>query len=93
MKLLKRLFQGLLGAAALVLTTMVVTGRLIWRALHGWWKRSSKWLRRSVATILILIPVSFVALVAYALYEDAYGRDYWDRKVSDNVTLDRKSVV
>ena len=51
MKLLKRLFQGLLGAAALVLTTMVVTGRLIWRTLHGWWKRSSKWLRHSIRTL------------------------------------------
>ena len=28
-----------------------------------------------------------MALVGYALYEDAYGRDYWDRKLSENVTL------
>ena len=34
-----------------------------------------------------MIPIGSVALVAYALYDDAYGRDYWDRRVSANVTL------
>ena len=88
MKLLKRLFQGLLGAAALVLTTMVVTGRLIWRALHGWWKRSSKWLRRSIRTLLIFIATAFVALIAYAWYDSKYGRQYWgDEILSEDVEL------
>ena len=54
---------------------------------YKWWKNRSKWLRCSIATVLILIPIGFVALVVYALYDDAYGRDYWDRIVSDNVTL------
>ena len=46
-----------------------------------------KWLRRSIVAIFTLVVVGFVALVAYALYEDAYGRDYWNRRVFDNVTL------
>ena len=84
MKRLTQIFLALLGVAALIFTAIIAFGRIAWRTIRNWWKRRSKWLRCSVATILILIPVSFVA---YALYEDAYGRDYWDRKVSDNVTL------
>ena len=87
MKRLTLIFQALLGVVALILTAIVAFGRLAWRTIRNWWKKRSKWLRRSIATILILIPVGFVALVGYALYEDAYGRDYWDRKLSENVTL------
>ena len=87
MKRLTRIFQALLGVVALILTVIVAFGRLAWRTIRNWWKKRSKWLRRSIATILILIPVCFVALVGYALYEDAYGRDYWDRKLSENVAL------
>ena len=87
MKRLTQIFQALLGVVALILTAIVAFGRLAWRTIRNWWKKCSKWLRRSIATILILIPVCFVALVGYALYEDAYGRDYWDRKLSENVTL------
>ena len=87
MKRLTQIFQALLGVAALILTAFVAFGRLAWRTIRNWWKKQSKWLRCSIATILILIPVGFVALVGYALYEDAYGRDYWDRKLSENVTL------
>ena len=87
MKRLTQIFQVLLGVVALILTAIVAAGRLAWRTIRNWWKNRSKWLRRSIATVLILIPVGFVALVAYALYDDAYGRDYWDRRVSDNVTL------
>ena len=87
MKRLTQIFQALLGVVALILTAIVTFGRLAWRTIRNWWKNRSKWLRRSIATILILIPVGFVALVVYALYEDAYGRDYWDRKLSENVTL------
>ncbi len=28
-----------------------------------------------------------MALIAYAIYDDEYGRDYYDRRLSDNVTL------
>ena len=87
MKRLTQIFQALLGVVALILTAIVAFGRLAWRTIRNWWKKRSKWLRRSIATILILIPVGFVTLVGYALYEDAYGRDYWDRKLSENVTL------
>ena len=87
MKRLTQIFQALLGVVALILTAIVAFGRLAWRTIRNWWKKRSKWLRRSIASILILIPVGFVALVGYALYEDAYGRDYWDRKLSENVTL------
>ena len=87
MKRLTQIFQALFGVVALILTAIVAFGRLAWRTIRNWWKKRSKWLRRSIATILILIPVGFVALVGYALYEDAYGRDYWDRKLSENVTL------
>lgn len=87
MKRLTQIFQALLGVAALILTALIAAGRLAWHTIRNWWKNRSKWLRRSIATIFILIPVGFVALVAYALYDDAYGRDYWDRKLSDNVTL------
>ena len=87
MKQLTQIFQALLGVVALILTAIVAFGRLAWRTIRNWWKKRSKWLRRSIATILILIPVCFVALVGYALYKDVYGRDYWDRKLSENVTL------
>ena len=87
MKRLTQIFQALFGVTALILTTLVAAGRLAWRTIRNWWKNRSKWLRRSIATVLILFPVGFVALVAYALYEDAYGRNYWDRKLSENVTL------
>ena len=87
MKRLTQIFQVLLGVVALIFTAIIAFGRLAWRTIRNWWKKRSKWLRRSIATFLILIPVGFVALVGYALYEDAYGRDYWDRKLSENVTL------
>lgn len=87
MKRLTQIFQALLGVAALILTAFVAFGRLAWRTIRNWWKKRSKWLRCSIATILILIPVGFVVLVGYALYEDAYGRDYWDRILSESVTL------
>ena len=87
MKHLKQIFQALLGVVALIFTAIVAAGRLAWRTIRNWWKNRSKGFRRSIATILILIPIGFVTLVAYALYDDAYGRDYWDCRVSDNVTL------
>ena len=87
MKRLTQIFQALLGVVALIFTAIIAFGRLAWRTIRNWWKNRSKWLRRSIVAIFIIIPVGFVALVAYALYEDEYGRDYWDRKLSDNITL------
>ncbi len=87
MKYLKQIFQALLGAVALIFTAIIAAGRLAWRAIRNWWKNRSKLFRRSIAILLILIPVGFIVLTAYAFYDDAYGRDYWDCKLSDNVTL------
>ena len=84
---LTQIFQALLGVVALILTALIAACRLAWRTIRNWWKKRSKWLRRSIVAIFIIVPVGFVALVAYALYEDKYGRDYWDRKLSDNITL------
>ena len=87
MKRLTQIFQALLGVVALIFTAIIAFGRLAWHTIRNWWKNRSKWFRRSIVTIFILVPVGFAALVAYALYEDKYGRDYWDRKLSDNITL------
>ncbi|MBQ5691525.1 MAG: WG repeat-containing protein [Alistipes sp.] len=87
MKRLTQIFQALLGVVALILTAIIAFGRLAWRTIRNWWKNRSKWLRRSIAAIFIVVPVGFVALVAYLLYEDKYGRDYYDRRLSDNITL------
>ena len=87
MKRLTQIFQALLGVVALILTAIIAFGRIAWRTIRTWWKKRSKWLRRSIVTIFILVPVGFAALVAYVFYEDEYGRDYWDRKLSDNITL------
>ncbi len=87
MKRLSQIFQALLGVVALIFTALIALGRLTWRTIRNWWKNRSKWLRRSILAIFIIVPVGFVALVAYALHEGKYGRDYWDRKLSDNITL------
>ena len=87
MKHLKQIFQALLGVVALIFTAIIAFGRLAWRTIRNWWKNRSKWLRRSIVAIFIIVPLGLVALVAYAFYEDEYGRDYWDRKLSDNITL------
>ena len=88
MKRLTQIFQALLGVVALILTALVAAGRLAWRTIRNWWKKRSKWVRRSIATILILIPVGFVALIAYAYYDSEYGRWYWkDNYLSKNVEV------
>ena len=87
MKRLTQIFQALLGVVALIFTAIIAFGRLSWRTIRNWWKNRSKWLRRLIVAIFIIVPVGFAALVAYALYEDEYGRDYYDRRLSDNITL------
>ncbi len=87
MKLLTQIFQTLLGVAALILTAIVAVGRLAWSNIRKWWKKRPKWIRRSIAAILILIPIGFIALIAYDLYEYEYGRNYYDRSLSENITL------
>ena len=88
MKRLTQIFQALLGVVALILTALIAAGRLAWRTIRNWWKRRSKWVRRSITTILILIPVGFVTLIAYAYYDSEYGRWYWkDNYLSKNVEV------
>lgn len=87
MKRLTQIFQALLGVVALIITALVAAGRLAWRTARNWWKNRSKWFRRSIAAIAIILPVGFATLVAYVFYEDEYGRDYWDRTLSESVTL------
>ena len=90
MKRLTQIFQALLGVVALIFTAIIAFGRLAWRTIRNWWKNRSKWLRRSIVAIFIIVPVGFVALVAYALYEDEdeYGRD----PVNQNTQEVRDSV-
>ena len=87
MKRLTLIFQVLLGVASLICTILIASGRLAWRTIRNWWKNRSKRLRCVIAAILILIPIGFAALVSYAYYDKEYGRDYYDSKLSDNVTL------
>ncbi len=87
MKRLTQIFQALLGVVVLALAALIAVGRLVWCKIRNWWKNHSKWLRRVIATILILISICFVTLVSYDIYEDEYGRDYYDRQLSEYVTL------
>ncbi len=87
MKQLTQIFQALLGMAVLVFTALVASGRLAWRTIRNKWMSCSKWLRRLMATVLILSPICFVSLVAYVFYLDEYGRDYYDERLSDNVSI------
>lgn len=86
MKRLTQIFQALLGVVASILTAIVAAGRLAWYIIRNWWKKCSKWVRRAIAVLLVLIPVGFMTLVAYAYYEGKHGRSYWDEKeISKNV--------
>ena len=87
MKKLTQIFLALLGVAALILTTLIAAGRLAWRAVRHWWKNRSKWFRCLWVATFVGLPVGLVALVAYAFYVDTYGRDYWDRTLSEHITL------
>ena len=87
MKHLKQIFQALLGVVALIFTAIIAFGRLAWRTICNWWKNRSKWLRHSIVAISMLIPIGFAALVAHVIYEDRYGRDYCDRRISGNLSL------
>ncbi len=81
MKRLTQIFQALLGVVALIFTAIIAFGRLAWRTIRNWWKKRSKWLRRLIVTLLVLIPVGFVILIAYAYYDSEYGKSYWNEKV------------
>lgn len=80
MKRLTKIFHILLGVTTLILATIIAIGRIAWRTIRKWWKNRSKRSRIVLASILILIPVGFVALTAYAYYDSEYGRDFWNYK-------------
>lgn len=86
MKRNTRIFHTLLGVVALMLTAVIAIGRLTWRAIRDWWKKRSKWVRRSMVALLVSVFVGFLAIVAYACYDSEYGRRYWnDKYLSENV--------
>jgi len=86
MKRLTQIFQALLGVVAMILAALIAFGRLSWRGIKNWWKKRAKWVRCTIATILVVIPVGFIALIAYAYYDSEYGRWYWkDEMLSKNI--------
>ena len=87
MKTLSKIFQALLGVVALSLTALIAGGRLAWRSIRNRWKMASKWVRRTIVASFLLIALAFAALVAYAIYDDAKGRWYADKWLSDDVVV------
>lgn len=88
MKRLSQIFQALLGVAALICTTLVSAGRLAWRTIRDWWKKSSRWIRGLFVAALISIPAGFAALFAYVWYNNTYGRCPWrDYDLSRNLEI------
>ena len=86
MKQITKIFQALLGVAALIYTALIATGRLTWRTTRNWWKRRAKWLRCVIATFFIMIPLAMVGLFLYVCYDELYGRcDWGDDSMSKNV--------
>lgn len=87
MKTLSKIFQALLGVVALSLTALIAGGRLAWRSIRNRWKIASKWVRRTIVASFLLIALAFAALVAYAIYDDAKGKWYADKWLSDDVVV------
>ena len=88
MKRLTQIFQTLLGVVALIFTAIIAMGRLAWRRMRSWWQNRSKVLRCLMGAAGSLAVIGIVACVAYAIYDDNYGRyPYWDEMLSDNISL------
>lgn len=87
MKRLTQILQVLLGVAALICTSLIAAGRLAWRTIRNWWQGRSKWIRSTAYSILTFVCVTFLACVGYVWWDDCRGRDYWDRTLSDHITL------
>lgn len=59
MKRLTRIFQALLGAGALIVTSLIASGRLAWRSVNGWMGKRPKWARVTMyAALALVLPVS-----------------------------------
>ena len=87
MKQLTRIFHALLGVGVLICAAPIAVGRLTWRTLRSCWMGCAKWLRRSIAAILIIVPIGFVALGLYIMYDEEYGRSYYNEWLSDDVVV------
>ncbi len=87
MKRLTQIFQALMGVGALIFTSLVALGRLAWRTIRNWWKRHSKRLRYSLVALAVLGVAGIAALTAYSVYDDEYGRDYYDSTISQDIRL------
>ncbi len=87
MKRLTQIFQALLGVVALIFTALIAAGRLAWRTVKGRWRKHSKRVRCTLATIAALCAVEIAALIAYDVYDDKYGRDYCDYTLSQDIQL------
>lgn len=86
MKEIKKLFQFIIGAAALIARGVIAIGRLVWIKVRNLWRKCSKAFRRLVAALSILLASGFLLLVAYAIYDDCYGRRSWkDKDLSEFV--------
>ena len=69
MKLLTKIFQALLGVAALILTALVATGRLTLKGIRNWWRNRAKWLRRTIKVIASLILLVCLIEYGYDIYK------------------------
>ena len=87
MKRLTQIFQALLGAASLIVTTLIAAGRLAWRTISQWFTNSKLWYRL-IATICMIFAVGVVGIFFLAYYENTYGKYSWGTTViSDNIEL------
>ncbi len=87
MKRLTRILQALVGAGALIFTSLAALGRLAWRTIRNWWKKRSKRLRYSLAALAALGAAGVAVLTACDAYDDKYGRDYCDEPIFRDVQL------
>lgn len=87
MKLIEKILQLLLGAAALIVSSVLALGRLAMTKMRNFWKKRSKGFKRVTAAVFILGASAFLLLVAYIIYDDSLGRNYWkDKDLSEDVT-------
>ena len=81
MKRLTKIFQVLLGVAALILTTIVAFGRFAWRTIRNWEKKHPRLFHRLIVIVFIVIPICIALFAAYGIYHANYGRYRWDDEV------------
>ena len=84
MKQITKIFQILLGVVALIFTFLIAVGRWAWRKIG---KCGTKKVRKAVGVTIILIVAGIAGVIGYVVYDDMFGRDYYDRELSENVVL------